>query len=119
MAAKKKVSAKKASATKSSAKKTSAKPKGSDSSGNPVDLSSEIARRNEVNRAAMALYQNNKAEFKAASRNLLDIYRNQTTPLSNISRQRTIALGRGSGGAAGNASRSAGRFGGGPNLRGK
>ncbi len=70
--AKKKAPAKQAPAKKAPAKKASAKnPKGLDSDGNPINLSSNSSRNKEANRAFDALRSGNRYKVEVWQENLL------------------------------------------------
>ena len=114
--AKKKAPAKQAPAKKASAKK----PKGLDSDGNPINLSSNSSRNKEANRAFDALRSGNKQSYKVAGRNISDFARNQPSLQSGSMARKPIALGgsgpsRGSGGNMGGR----GNIGGGLRKQGK
>jgi hypothetical protein len=96
--AKKKTPAKKAATAKKAAPK---KPKGLDSEGKPIDLSSNSSRNKEVNRAFDALKSGNKQSYKVAGRNISDFARNRRSLRSGNMSGPTIALGRGNSGSGG------------------
>ena len=103
MAMKKKAPASKAASAKKTASK---KPKGLDSEGKPIDLSSNASRNKEANRAFDALRSGNKQSYKVAGRNISDFARNQPSLQSGSMARKPIALGgsgpsRGSGGNMG------------------
>ena len=112
MAMKKKAPASKAASAKKTASK---KPKGLDTEGKPIDLSSNASRNKEANRAFDALRSGNKQSYKVAGRNISDFARNQPSLQSGSMARKPIALG----GSAGNVSRGGSRLGGGLRGHGK
>jgi len=107
----------KAPAKQVAVKKTSTKkPKGLDSDGKPIDLSSNSSRNKEANRAFEALRSGNKQSYKVAGRNISDFARNQPSLQSGSMSRKPIALG----GVRGNTSGASGyRLGGGLRGHGK